>query len=118
MTMNGLHRYSTNVEVTCQRGYNGYTMQNKVLLPEPDQADELFITFANTLEYEHGQPVDALPDLSSLLAWLREQRLISGRGLAAEAARLRRDADESARRVERFRHLRGVLHAVAEEVTQ
>jgi predicted RNA-binding Zn ribbon-like protein len=104
--------------VTCQRGYNGYTMQNKVLLSEPDQADELFITFANTLEYEHGQPVDALPDISSLLAWLREQRLISGRGLAAEASRLRRDPDETTRRVERFHHLRQVLHAVAAEVTE
>jgi len=92
--------------------------KNKDLLPEPDQADELFITFANTLEYEHGQPVDALPDISSLLGWLREQRLISGRGLAAEAARLRRDDDEAARRVERFHHLRGVLHAVAEEVNE
>jgi predicted RNA-binding Zn ribbon-like protein len=116
--MNGYKRYCIESRVTCQALYNGYMTQQKALLPEPDQADELFITFANTLEYEHGQPVDALPDISSLLAWLREQRLISGRGLAAEAARLRRDADESARRVERFRHLRGVLHAVAEEVSQ
>jgi predicted RNA-binding Zn ribbon-like protein len=90
--------------------------QNNAALPEPDQAEELFIAFANTLEYERGQPVDAVPDVTSLLAWLRERRLLSGRGLAAEAARLRRDADEAARRVERFRHLRGVLHAIAEEV--
>ena len=114
----GYTGYSTEIGVTCQRGYNGYTMQNKVLLREPDQAEELFITFGNTLEYEHGQPVDALPDISSLLAWLREQRLISGRGLAAEAARLRRDPDETARRIERFHHLRKVLHAVATEATE
>jgi len=84
---------------------------------EPDQADELFISFGNTLEFEHGNPVDSLPDVTTLLAWLRERRLLSGRGLAAEAARLRRDDEEAERRVERFRHLREVLHAVAAEVT-
>jgi predicted RNA-binding Zn ribbon-like protein len=92
--------------------------QDAAHLPEPDQAEELFIAFANTLEFERGEPVDAVPDISALLAWLREQRLISGRGLAAEAARLRRDPDETARRLERFRHLRQVLHSVAAEVTE
>ena len=90
--------------------------QNTAPFPEPEQAEELFIAFANTLEYERGKPVDAVPDVTSLLAWLRERRLLSGRGLAAEAARLRRDSEESARRVERFHHLRSVLHAIAEEV--
>ncbi|MEP7040232.1 MAG: CGNR zinc finger domain-containing protein [Chloroflexota bacterium] len=90
---------------------------DRTTLPEPDQAEELFISFGNTLEYERGEPRDAVPDISSLLAWLREQRLISGRGLAAEAARLRRDPDETARRLERFQHLRNVLHSVAAEVT-
>ncbi len=92
--------------------------QNDTLLPEPDQAEELFVAFGNTLEYERGLPVDAVPDIEALLAWLRTHRLISGRGLAAEAARLRRDSEESARRVERFQHLRDVLHAVAEEVAE
>ena len=92
--------------------------QNSAPLPEPDQAEELFISFANTLEDERGKPVDSVPDVTSLLAWLRERRLLSGRGLAAEAARLRRDGEESARRVERFHHLRNVLHAIAEEVDQ
>lgn len=71
--------------------YNGYMTENKVLLAEPDQADELFVEFGNTLEYERGEPVETLPDVDALLAWLRERRLISGRGLAAEAARLRRE---------------------------
>jgi predicted RNA-binding Zn ribbon-like protein len=88
------------------------------MLPEPDQAEELFISFGNTLEYEHGVPVDALPDITSLLTWLRERRLISGRGLAAEAARLRRDQEETARRIERFRHLRQLLQGIAAEVTE
>lgn len=112
-----LQAYSSVRCVTCQGLYNGYMPQDSSLLPEPDQAEELFTSFANTLEYERGEPVDAVPDISALLAWLRERRLISGRGLAAEAARLRRDPDETARRLERFRHLRQVLHAVAEEVT-
>jgi predicted RNA-binding Zn ribbon-like protein len=87
-------------------------------LPEPDQAEELFISFGNTLEFERGQPLDAVPDITSLLAWLRERRLISGRGLAAEAARLRRDPEETTRRIERFHHLRQVLHSIAAEVTE
>jgi predicted RNA-binding Zn ribbon-like protein len=91
---------------------------DRTTLPEPDQAEELFISFGNTLEYERGEPTDAVPDISSLLAWLRERRLISGRGLAAEAARLRRDPEETARRLERFQHLRNVLHGVAAEVTE
>lgn len=85
-------------------------------LQEPEQAEELFVTFANTLEYERGKPVDAVPDVASLLDWLRERRLLSGRGHAAEASRLRRDAEEAARRVERFHHLRAVLHDIAEQV--
>jgi predicted RNA-binding Zn ribbon-like protein len=87
-------------------------------LPEPEQAEELFISFGNTLEYERGEPVDAVPDIATLLGWLRERRLISGRGLATEASRLRRDPEETARRVERFHHLRKVLHAIAAEVTE
>jgi predicted RNA-binding Zn ribbon-like protein len=92
--------------------------QTHSVLLEPDQADELFISFGNTLEFTHGQPREHLPDAEALLAWLRERKLISGRGLAAEAARLRRDNDEADRRVERFRHLREVLHAIAAEVTE
>ncbi|MEX0625011.1 MAG: CGNR zinc finger domain-containing protein [Chloroflexota bacterium] len=85
---------------------------------EPDQAEELFISFGNTLEYERGEPVDAVPDMSSLLTWLRERRLISGRGMAVEAAHLRRDPEETARRIERFHHLREVLHLIAAQVTE
>lgn len=115
--MNGYRMYCSPRGVTCQPLYNGYMPQNTAERPEPDQAEELFISFGNTLEYERGQPVDHLPDVTGLLAWLRERRLISGRGLAAEAAHLRRDGEESARRLERFRHLRVVLHAIAAEVT-
>ena len=117
--MNGYMRQSTTACVTCQAVYNGYTMpQTPSLLPEPDQAEELFVSFGNTLEYERGRPVDALTDISALLAWLRARRLVSGRGLAAESARLRRDPDETARRLDRFRHLRGLLHAIAADVTE
>jgi predicted RNA-binding Zn ribbon-like protein len=92
-------------------------LQNVAQPPEPDQAEELFVSFGNTLAYEHGRAVDSLPDVTALLAWLRQRRLISGRGLAAEAARLRRDGEEATRRLERFRHLRELLHAIAAEVT-
>jgi predicted RNA-binding Zn ribbon-like protein len=118
MRYEGLQAYSTAVQVTCQAVYNGYMVSDTMTLPEPDQAEELFISFGNTLEYERGEPVDAVPDITSLLAWLRERRLISGRGLAVEAAHLRRDPDETARRVERFHHLRKLLHDIATEVTE
>ena len=93
-------------------------LQRNTLVPEPDEPEELFIAFANTLEFDHGKPVDSVPDSEALLRWLRERRLLSSRGFATEAARLRRDPEEGARRVERFHHLRGVLHAIAEEVTE
>ena len=116
--MNGYSRNCTRIEVTCQALYNGYMALDSTAPNEPDQAEELFVSFGNTLEYERGEPVDAVPDMTSLLAWLRERRLISGRGMAVEAAHLRRDPDETARRIERFHHLREVLHGIAAQVTE
>jgi len=92
-------------------------VHEKAQVPEPDEREELFVEFANTLEFDHGKPVDAVPEIEALLAWLRERRLVSSRGFATEATRLRRDAEEATRRVDRFHHLRGLLHAIAEEVT-
>jgi predicted RNA-binding Zn ribbon-like protein len=91
---------------------------NHDTVPEPDHSASLFVDFANTLEYERGEPVDSLPDLDALLGWLRAHDLISDRGRATEGARLHRDEGEAARRMERFRHLRGLLHAVAETTTE
>lgn len=85
-------------------------------IQEPDQEEELFVAFANTLEHTRGIPEEKLPHIDSLLAWLRDQELLSGRGYAAEAARLRRLPEEAARRLERFRVLRDVLHAVARDL--
>ncbi len=92
--------------------------QTQSVLPEPDRAEELFISFGNTLEFSHGRPEEHLPDALALLAWLRERKLISGRGLAAEAGRLRRDGEEANRRLERFRHLRELVHAIAAETNE
>ena len=85
---------------------------------EPDQADELFAAFANTLHFTHGRPDDQLVDIDALLNWLRQYGLISDRGRASEAGRLHRDAAEAARRVQRFAHLREVLRATATEVIE
>jgi len=84
---------------------------------EPRESDELFITFANTLSHTRGVPADSIPDPDALLAWLRDHGLLSARGRATEAARLHRDADEGERRLERFRHLREVLHRVAGQLS-
>jgi len=84
--------------------------------PEPASADELFVEFANTLEYERDGAVDALPDIGALLNWLRAHDLISERGRAVEAARLGRDSRAAQHRLERFRFLRQLLHQIAEGV--
>ncbi|HET9540573.1 MAG TPA: CGNR zinc finger domain-containing protein, partial [Candidatus Limnocylindria bacterium] len=58
-----------------------------------------------------------IPDGETLLDWLRAHELVSSRGRATEAARLRRDPDEAERRLERFRHLRGLLHDTASSIS-
>lgn len=73
-------------------------------------ADELFIDFANTLEFTRGVPRDDLPDHEALLAWLAARSLISDRLRAAETARLRRRPADAARWLDRFAHLRRLLH--------
>ncbi len=85
---------------------------------EPDQADELFAAFANTLQHSRGRDTEHLLDVDALLGWLRRYRLISDRARAAEAGRLHRDPEEAARRLERFVHLRGLLHEMAEAVAE
>jgi predicted RNA-binding Zn ribbon-like protein len=86
-------------------------------MAEPEQTDELFVEFANTLHHDRGQQVDEVAEIDQLLAWLRGHDLLSSRGLAAEAGKLRRDPREAARRLARFRRLRDVLHGVAADVS-
>jgi len=86
--------------------------------PEPSEEDELFASFANTVRRTRGRVDDLIPDAEALLDWLREHALISARGRATEVARLRRDPEEAARRLERFRHLRDVLHATATDLSE
>jgi predicted RNA-binding Zn ribbon-like protein len=80
---------------------------------EPAETEELFVAFANTLGHTRGAAHDEIPDGEALLEWLRVHELLSNRGRATEAAHLRRDPDEAERRLERFRHLRGLLHDTA-----
>lgn len=86
--------------------------------PEPAQHDELFVSFANTLEFTRGEPVESLPDIEAALDWLRDHELLSGRARVAEAGKLRHDPAEAARRLARFRHLRSVLHEIAASVAE
>ncbi len=111
--------YFSDPLVTCQPVYSGYIMTLKpTARSEPDQADELFAAFANTLQHSRGRDTDHLPDVDALLAWLRRYGLISDRGRAAESARLHRDPGEAARRLERYIHLRSLLHAMSVEVAE
>ena len=87
-------------------------------MPEPPQSDELFVTFANTLEFTRGLPTDHVEEPSALLAWLKENGLLNERGRAMEAQRLRRDPAEAQRRLERFRYLRDLVHTIAERVNE
>ena len=81
--------------------------------PEPQRPDDVFVDFANTLQWDRGIESDEIADPDALLGWLRRRGLISERGRAAESARLRREPGEGERRLERYRHLRGLLHAIA-----
>ena len=85
---------------------------------EPAETEELFVAFANTLSHTRGTAHDDIPDAEALLGWLRAHDLVSSRGRATEAARLRRDPDEAERRLERFRHLRGLLHDTAWSISR
>lgn len=85
-------------------------------IPEPHHSDDLFVAFANTLEYERGEAVDAVPDIDALLTWLRANDLISDRARAVESGRLNHDDAEAERRLDRFRHLRQLLHEIAGSV--
>jgi predicted RNA-binding Zn ribbon-like protein len=86
-------------------------------MAEPAESDELFVAFANTLSHTRGIAHDEIPDADALLDWLRAHDLLSSRGRATEGARLRRRPDEAERRLERFRHLRGVLHDMATAIS-
>lgn len=88
------------------------------LQPEPTQEAELFVRFVNTLELSRGESVEHLPDIDRLLGWLRDEGLLSGRGRAAEAGRLQRDADEAVRRLQRFQRLRDVLRAATRDLVE
>lgn len=92
--------------------------QDRDAIPEPAEHDDLFVAFANTLELDRGEPVDAIPDVDRLLTWLRAHGLLSERGRAAETGRLRRDAAEAERRLERFRLLRDLVHAIAARTSE
>jgi predicted RNA-binding Zn ribbon-like protein len=78
--------------------------------------EELFVRFANTLELNHGAPIEHLAGADALLDWLHDAGLLSGRARAAESGRLRRDPAEATRRLQRFRRLRDVLRSVAMEI--
>jgi predicted RNA-binding Zn ribbon-like protein len=53
--------------------------------PEPSAEGELFLDFANTLEYSNGAPDDHAADGASLRAWLRD-RALCGRSPASAVA--------------------------------
>src|SRR6266550_5020003 len=91
-------------------------MNTQDLLPEPPQSDELFVSFANTLAFTRGVSSDLVAEPAALLGWLKENGLLSERGRAMEAQRLRRDPAEAQRRLDRFRYLRALVIAIAERV--
>jgi predicted RNA-binding Zn ribbon-like protein len=86
-------------------------------MAEPAETEELFVAFANTLSHTRGKPHDDIPDADSLLDWLRAHDLLSSRGRATEGARLRRRPEEAERRLERFGHLRALLHDMASSIS-
>ncbi len=85
---------------------------------EPEASDQLFVEFANTLEQRLDEPRDAIRDVPALLDWLAGHELIGERTRSQETARLRRDPDGAERRLERFRHLRQLVHAMSRRANE
>jgi predicted RNA-binding Zn ribbon-like protein len=90
--------------------------RTREILPEPPSSD-LWVRFVNTETFTRGRPTDHIADSDALVAWLRSTRLLSERGASAERAHLRDDPAEAARRLERYRHLRELIRAMAAELT-
>ncbi len=86
-------------------------------MAEPQGTPDLFVAFANTISFDHGEATDAVPDVESLLAWLRDAGLISDRARAAESQRLARDTAAAERPLERFRYLRDLLRRIVDRMS-
>ena len=91
--------------------------RNPDVMPEPPSSD-LWVSFVNTLAFDHGHPLEFIPDSDSLIAWLRGAGLLSERAASSERAHLRDDREEAARRLERFAYLRNLIRAIAVEVSE
>jgi predicted RNA-binding Zn ribbon-like protein len=87
------------------------------VMPEPPSTD-LWVRYVNTLAFDHGRPIELIPDADALVVWLRGARLLSDRAASAERAHLRDDPEEAARRMERFAFLRDLIRVIAVEVSE
>jgi predicted RNA-binding Zn ribbon-like protein len=70
--------------------------------PEPSAEGELFLDFANTLEFSNGAPDDHVADGASLRGWLRDRALCG----------VRSPASAMAGQLAAFRDLRGLVREV------
>ena len=86
------------------------------VLPEPASTD-LWVRFVNTETFTRGRPTDHIAEGEALVAWLRDERLLSDRAASAERAQLRDDPDEAVRRLDDYRTLRDLIRAMVVELT-
>ena len=90
--------------------------QPRDVLPEPPSTD-LWVRFVNTETFTRGRPTDHIAEGEALVAWLRDERLLSDRAASAERAQLRDDPDEAVRRLDDYRTLRDLIRAMVVELT-
>lgn len=75
--------------------------------PEPSPEAELFIDFANTLQFHEGVPDDGVASADTLRDWLADRSLASGASVASVE-----------RALPEFRDLRELIHDVTERLVR
>jgi predicted RNA-binding Zn ribbon-like protein len=138
VTVLGLHTgyqddYCIPLPVTCQPCNNGYLMTSRIVLSDPARAPaelhefvphghqvdlETGLDFVNTLEYEHGQPVEHLTTYATALHWFRGHDLLHADMYEAELARDAADPGSGERTLARIRRLRAAMRELTDAAVE
>ena len=98
------------MRVTCQVDYGGYDMTD-FIPPYHYVSVDTALEFVDTLETEHGQPVDRFTSTATAIDWLREYGLLH-EPLEPEVEALRKPGEGSERALARIRRVREALREI------
>lgn len=98
------------MRVTCQEVYDGYAMSD-FIPPYHYVSIETALEFADTIETEHGAPVDQFMSTSAAIDWLREHGLLH-EPVEPEVEALREPGAAGDRALARIRQVRSALREI------